>query len=193
MDSSCPYSRFTVENLHCGRDGFKQTSGQTTFVIISTVVLIAGGKGDFRGDIVNIVGVVDGESYIDCVILTVIVVAMVKQQAKVDNRDRCDGNIGDGDSNDCGGGHDSGNRGDVKALKVMVRLLMMVLTAVISALSLAIEVMVVSLLCCRCRLDIDQAARKNAQDFFKINDPDYYEFEGSNVQCLHLKDRCSNV
>src|SRR6218665_1737581 len=81
----------------------------------------------------------------------------------------------------------------LKALKVMVRLLMMVLTAVISALSLAIEVMVVSLLCCRCRLDIDQAARKNAQDFFKINDPDYYEFEGSNVQCLHLKDRCSNV
>jgi len=29
-----------------------------------------------------------------------------------------------------------------------------------------------------CRLDNDQCARKNAQKFFDVVDPDYYEFEG---------------
>ena len=28
------------------------------------------------------------------------------------------------------------------------------------------------------RLDIDQSARRNAQDYFNVQDPDYYEFEG---------------
>lgn len=29
-----------------------------------------------------------------------------------------------------------------------------------------------------CSLDDDQCARKNAQRFFDVVDPDYYEFEG---------------
>ena len=33
---------------------------------------------------------------------------------------------------------------------------------------------------CACfRLDIDQSARRNAQDYFNVQDPDYYEFEGN--------------
>ena len=28
-----------------------------------------------------------------------------------------------------------------------------------------------------CRMDIDQSARKNAQNFLHVKDPDYYEFE----------------
>lgn len=27
-------------------------------------------------------------------------------------------------------------------------------------------------------MDIDQSARRNAQDYFNVQDPDYYEFEG---------------
>ena len=28
------------------------------------------------------------------------------------------------------------------------------------------------------RMDVDQAARSNAQEYFGVKDPDYYEFEG---------------
>ena len=31
-----------------------------------------------------------------------------------------------------------------------------------------------------CRLDIDQAARRNAQKYFNFKDPDFYNFEGNN-------------
>lgn len=27
-------------------------------------------------------------------------------------------------------------------------------------------------------MDIDQSARRNAQDYFNVQDPDFYEFEG---------------
>ncbi len=29
-----------------------------------------------------------------------------------------------------------------------------------------------------CRMDVDQSARNNAQEYFGVKDPDYYEFEG---------------
>ena len=28
-------------------------------------------------------------------------------------------------------------------------------------------------------MDVDQAARSNAQEYFGVKDPDYYEFEGN--------------
>lgn len=28
------------------------------------------------------------------------------------------------------------------------------------------------------RMDVDQSARTNAQEYFGVKDPDYYEFEG---------------
>ena len=31
----------------------------------------------------------------------------------------------------------------------------------------------------RFRMDVDQAARSNAQEYFGVKDPDYYEFEGT--------------
>ena len=34
-----------------------------------------------------------------------------------------------------------------------------------------------------CRLDIDQSARRNAQEHLGIIDPDYYEFEGGSLRC----------
>ena len=35
-----------------------------------------------------------------------------------------------------------------------------------------------SLIICLFRLDIDQSARRKAQEYFGIKDPDYYEYEG---------------
>lgn len=32
------------------------------------------------------------------------------------------------------------------------------------------------------RMDVDQAARSNAQEYFGVKDPDYYEFEGNMSQ-----------
>ena len=29
------------------------------------------------------------------------------------------------------------------------------------------------------RMDVDQSARNNAQEYFGVKDPDFYEFEGS--------------
>ena len=31
-------------------------------------------------------------------------------------------------------------------------------------------------------MDVDQAARSNAQEYFGVKDPDYYEFEGKTQQ-----------
>ena len=36
-------------------------------------------------------------------------------------------------------------------------------------------------------MDVDQAARSNAQEYFGVKDPDYYEFEGktpSRIFCI---------
>ena len=30
-------------------------------------------------------------------------------------------------------------------------------------------------------MDVDQAARTNAQEYFGVKDPDYYEFEGTYI------------
>ena len=30
-------------------------------------------------------------------------------------------------------------------------------------------------------MDVDQAARSNAQEYFGVKDPDYYEFEGNST------------
>ena len=30
-------------------------------------------------------------------------------------------------------------------------------------------------------MDVDQAARTNAQEYFGVKDPDYYEFEGAYI------------
>lgn len=50
------------------------------------------------------------------------------------------------------------------------------------------------------RLDDDQCARKNAQRFFDVVDPDYYEFEGkdsmplllSGANFIHLSTKFNN-
>jgi len=42
---------------------------------------------------------------------------------------------------------------------------------------------------CVWRLDADQAARGNAQKYFNIVDPDFYEFEGQISQLLQLQTR----
>ena len=36
-----------------------------------------------------------------------------------------------------------------------------------------------------CRMDVDQAARSNAQEYFGVKDPDYYEFEGALIFVIH--------
>ena len=36
-----------------------------------------------------------------------------------------------------------------------------------------------------CRMDVDQAARSNAQEYFGVKDPDYYEFEGAFIFVIH--------
>ena len=35
-------------------------------------------------------------------------------------------------------------------------------------------------------MDVDQAARSNAQEYFGVKDPDYYEFEGAFLFFDHL-------
>lgn len=53
--------------------------------------------------------------------------------------------------------------------------------------------------CCKClsslyqssfRLDIDQCARRNAQMFMDVVDPDYYEFEGENLITIFSGTNC---
>ena len=36
------------------------------------------------------------------------------------------------------------------------------------------------------RMDVDQAARSNAQEYFGVVDPDYYEFEGKHSICINI-------
>ena len=38
-------------------------------------------------------------------------------------------------------------------------------------------------------MDVDQAARSNAQEYFGVKDPDFYEFEGTN-SCIVLLYEC---
>ena len=38
------------------------------------------------------------------------------------------------------------------------------------------------------RMDVDQSARTNAQEYFGVKDPDYYEFEGEFDQREFRKD-----
>ena len=33
-------------------------------------------------------------------------------------------------------------------------------------------------------MDVDQSARANAQEYFGVKDPDYYEFEGNKIWYL---------
>ena len=35
-------------------------------------------------------------------------------------------------------------------------------------------------------MDVDQAARSNAQEYFGVKDPDYYEFEGAFTFIDHI-------
>jgi len=35
-------------------------------------------------------------------------------------------------------------------------------------------------------MDVDQSARTNAQEYFGVKDPDYYEFEGKLVTLLNV-------
>ena len=45
-------------------------------------------------------------------------------------------------------------------------------------------------------MDVDQAARSNAQEYFGVKDPDYYEFEGmtryDNLHALLRADRATH-
>ena len=34
-------------------------------------------------------------------------------------------------------------------------------------------------------MDVDQAARSNAQEYFGVKDPDFYEFEGNSLSTFH--------
>ena len=42
------------------------------------------------------------------------------------------------------------------------------------------------------RMDIDQNSRKLAEEFFKIMDPDYYEFEGKIIPAIYPERLSSN-